>query len=131
MVTLVGVNRHTLELSPRVKQNKKSYLVLNLRGNRLAPQPDSDKGTESNKNSSFAVTIKRERQSVNKKGRQQLSEDEELPFQQGHPLKEDNINSKIRSHNHEIFMAFLSDATNRKSDSTPLEDLDYNEFLSE
>ena len=28
-------------------------------------------------------------------------------------------------------MAFLSDATNRKSDSTTLEDLDYDEFLSE
>ena len=28
-------------------------------------------------------------------------------------------------------MAFLSDPTNRKSDSTALEDLDYDEFLSE
>ena len=28
-------------------------------------------------------------------------------------------------------MAFLSDATNRESDSTALEDLDYDEFLSE
>jgi len=62
---------------------------------------------------------------------QQLSEDKELPFQQGLPLREDNINSKIHGHNHEIFMAFLSDTINRKSDSTALEDLDYDEFLSE
>jgi len=62
---------------------------------------------------------------------QQLSKDKELPFQQGLPLREDNINSKIHGHNHEIFMAFLSDTINRKSDSTALEDLDYDEFLSE
>jgi len=63
--------------------------------------------------------------------KQQLSEDEGLPFQQSFPLKEDNINSKTRSHNREIFMSFLSDATNRKVDSTALEDLNYDEFLSE
>ena len=45
------------------------------------------------------------------------------------PLKEDIVNPKIRSHNREIFMASLSDSTNRKSDSTALEDLDYDEFL--
>ena len=62
---------------------------------------------------------------------QQLSKDKELPFQQGLPLMEDNINLKIRGRNHEIFMTFLSDPTNQKSDSTALEDLDYDEFLSE
>jgi len=46
-------------------------------------------------------------------------------------LKEDIVNPEIRSHNREIFMAFLSDATNRKANSTTLEDLDYDEFLSE
>ena len=61
---------------------------------------------------------------------EQFSENRELPFQQSLPLKEDNINSKIRNHNREIFMAFLSDATNQESDSTTLEDLDYDEFLS-
>jgi hypothetical protein len=45
--------------------------------------------------------------------RQQLSEDEELPFLQGLPLKEDNVNQKNRTHNCKIFMAFLSNATNR------------------
>jgi hypothetical protein len=45
------------------------------------------------------------------KEKQQLSEDEELPFQQGFPLKEDNINSKTRGHNREFFMAFLSNPT--------------------
>ena len=60
---------------------------------------------------------------------EQFSEDEELPFQQGLPLKEDNINSKIRNHDREIFMALHPDATNRECDSTTLEDLDYDEFL--
>ena len=62
---------------------------------------------------------------------QQFSEDKELSFQQGFPLKEDHINSKIRGHNREIFMAFLSNPTNRKIDSIAMEDLEYNEFLSE
>ena len=62
--------------------------------------------------------------------RQQFSKDEELPFQQGLLLKEDNINSKIRNHDREIFMALLSDATNRESDPTTPEGLDYDEFLS-
>ena len=72
---------------------------------------------------------KRELQILREK--QQFSEDEELPFQQGLLLKEDIVNPKIRNHNREIFMAFLSDATNRKANSTTLEDLDYDEFLSE
>ena len=63
--------------------------------------------------------------------KQQLLEDEELPFQQGFPLKEDNINLKTRGHNRKIFMAFLSDATNQKVDSTAQQGLDYDEFLSE
>ena len=61
---------------------------------------------------------------------EQLSKDEELSFQQGLLLKEDNVNLKIRNHNHEIFMACFSDATNRKANPTMLEDLDYDEFLS-
>ena len=66
-----------------------------------------------------------ELQSSNQGEKQQFSEDKELPFQQGLPLKEVNINSKIRGHNREIFMAFLSDTTNQKANSTALEDLDY------
>jgi len=114
--------RHTLGLPPRVKQDKETYpvSVQDIKRNRLAPQPDSDKRIESDKESTSTTTIKMELQSSE---RQQLSEDEELPFQQGLPLKEDNINSKICGHNREIFMAFLSDATNRKVDSTALEDL--------
>ena len=87
--------------------------------------------TKSGKQSTSIATIKGELQSLIQEERQQFSEDEELPFQWGLPLKEDNINSKIRNHNHEIFMAFLSDNTNRKANSTTLEDLDYDEFLSE
>jgi len=113
--------RHTLGFSPDSDQ------VLKI--NRLALQPDSDKRTKPDKKSNF--TVKGELLSSNQKERQQLSEDEELPFQQGLPLKEDNINSKIRGHNREIFMAFLSNATNQKANSMTLEDLDYDEFLSE
>jgi hypothetical protein len=89
------------------------------------------KRTEPDKKSTFTVTIKGELQYSIQGAKQQLSEDEELPFQQGLPLKEDNTNSKIRGHNREIFMAFLSDPMNRKCDSTALEDMDYDEFLSE
>jgi len=89
--------RHTLGLPPRVKQNKKTYpvSVQDIKRNRLAPQPDSDKRTESDKESTSTATTKTELQSSE---RQQLSEDKELPFQQGLPLKEDNINSKTRGH---------------------------------
>jgi len=68
---------------------------------------DSDKGANSDKKSVSAISTKEERQSAIQRRHQQLLEDEELPFQQGLPLKEDNINSKIRSHNREIFMAFF------------------------
>jgi len=122
--------RHTLGFPTRVKQDRKVYLPSDIKRNQLAPQADSGKRIESDKKSTSSVTTKGDRQSVNQR-RQQLSEDEELLFQLGLPLKEDNINSKIRSNNCEIFMVFLSDATNRKSDSTTLEDLDYDEFLSE
>ena len=94
-------------------------------------QPDSDKRTKPDDKSTPTITTKGELQPSNQGERQQLSEDEELPFQQGLPLKEDNINPKIHNHNREIFMAFLSDTTNRKSDCTALEDLDYDKFLSE
>ena len=104
----------TLGFSPRVKQDKETYpvSVQNIKRNRLVPQSDSDKRTEPDKNSTPTVTTKGELQSSNQGERQQLSEDEELPFQQGLPLKEDNVNSKIRTHNREIFMAFLSNGTN-------------------
>ena len=102
--------RHTLGLSPNSDQVHK--------GNQLALQPDSDKKIESNKKSTSTVTTKMELQSSDQKERQQLSKNKELPFQQGLPLKEDNINLKIRGHNREIFMAFHSDATNRKANST-------------
>ena len=88
--------RHTLGLSPRVKQDKETYpvSVQNIKRNRLVPQPDSDKRTEPDKNSTPTVTTKGELQSSNQGERQQLSEDGELPFQQCLPLKEDNINLK-------------------------------------
>jgi len=114
--------RHTLGSSPDSDQV--------LKGNRLTLQHDSDKKTESDKKSTSSINTKGDRQSANQRERQQFSEDEELPFQQGFPLKENSINSKIRCHNREIFMAFLSDATNRENNSTTLEDLDYDEFLS-
>ena len=59
--------RHTLGLPPRVKQNKKTYpvSVQDIKRNRLAPQPDSDKTTEPNKKSNF--TVKGELQSSNQK----------------------------------------------------------------
>jgi len=122
--------RNILGLPPRVKQDKETYpvSVQDIKRNRLAPQPDSDKRTKSDKESTSTATTKMELQSSE---RQQLSKDEELPFQQGLPLKEDNINSKIRGHNRKFFMVFLSDTTNRKVDSTALEDLNYDEFLSE
>ena len=122
--------RHTLGLPPRVKRDEETYPVSDqdLKRSRLALQLDSDKKNESDKESTFTTTTKVELQSGEV---EQFSEDEELPFQQGLPLKEDNVNSKIRNHNREIFMAFLSDATNQESDSTALEDLDYDEFLSE
>jgi len=91
------------------------------------PQPDSDKKTESDKKLISTATTKMELHSGE---RQQFSEDEELLFQQDLPLKEDNINSKIRNHDREIFMALLSDATNRESDPTTPGGLDYDEFLS-
>ena len=88
--------RHTLWFSPWVKPDKEVYpdSVQDIKRNRLAPQPDSDKKTESDKKSTFAITIKGELQSSNQREKQQFSEDEELPFQQGLPLKEDNINLK-------------------------------------
>jgi len=89
------------------------------------------KKTESDKESTSTTTTKGELQSSNQRGKQQSSEDEELPFQHGLPLKEDIVNSKICDRNHEIFMTFLSNVANRKDNSTTLEDLDYDEFLSE
>jgi hypothetical protein len=97
--------RHTLGFSPRVKEDKETYPVSDIERNRLSPQLDSDKGTESEKKSTSIIT-------AYQRLKEQFSEDEELLFPQGLPLKEDNINSKIRSHNREIFMAFLSDLTN-------------------
>jgi hypothetical protein len=121
--------RHTLGLPPRVKQDKETYPVSDqvLKKSRLALQLDSDKKNESDKESTSTATTKMELRSGEA---EQFSENKELSFQQGLPLKEDNINLKICNHNHKIFMAFLSYSTNRKSDPTALEDLDYDEFLS-
>ena len=68
--------------------------------------------------------------SSNQREEQQFSEYEELPFQQGLSLKEDN-KTKMTDHDREIFMVILSDPTNQKANSTVLEDLDYDEFLFE
>ena len=57
--------RHTFGLSPRIKEDKEVYPASDIKRNRLEPQLDSDKGTESNKKSTSKVTIKGERQSVN------------------------------------------------------------------
>ena len=70
---------YTLGLPPRVKQDKETYpvSVQDIKRNRLAPQPDSDKRTESDKKSTSTATTKMKLQSSES---QQLSEDEELPF---------------------------------------------------
>jgi hypothetical protein len=94
-------------------------------------QSTSDRKTESDKESTSNASTKSELQASNQGERGQVSEDEELPFQQGLLLKEDNNKSKIPGHDREIFMAILSDPTNQKANSTVLEDLDYDDFLSE
>ena len=93
--------RLTLIFPSRVKLEKKLYPDSDqvFQGNRLAIQPDSGKKTESDKESTSTVTTKEELQSSNHRDMQQFSEDKELSFQQGFPLKEDHINSKIRGHN--------------------------------
>ena len=93
--------RLTLGLSPRVKTNEEFYPASDqvLKRNRLAIQPDSDKKTESDKETNSTVTTKGELQSSSQRKRQQFLEDEELLFQQGLPLKEDNKKSKIPDHN--------------------------------
>ena len=75
--------RHTLGLPPRVKKDREAYPVpvQDIKRNRLTPLPDSDKKTEPDIQSTFTVTIKGEPQSSIHEERQQLSEDEELPFQ--------------------------------------------------
>ena len=50
--------------------------------------------------------------------------------QQGLPLKEDN-KSKTPNHDREIFMAILSEPKDQKDNPTALEDLDYDDFLSD
>ena len=67
--------RHTLGFSPRVKEDKETYPVSDVKRNRLATQLDSDKETESKKSTSI-VTIKRERQSTSQRLMEQFSKDE-------------------------------------------------------
>src|SRR6185295_7579883 len=57
--------RHTLRLFPRVKQDKKTYpvSVQDIKRNQLAPQPDSDMRTESDKESTSTATTKMKLQS--------------------------------------------------------------------
>ena len=75
--------RHTLGFPPQVHSNTEFYpdSVQVTKRNRLAPQPDSDKKTESDKKSTSTVTIKGKPHSSNQGEGQQFSEDEELPFQ--------------------------------------------------
>jgi hypothetical protein len=75
--------RLTLGLSPRLKTNEKFYPDSDqiFKRNRPTIQPDSDKKTESDKESTFTVTTKRELQSSNQKERGQFPEYVELPFQ--------------------------------------------------
>jgi len=107
--------------------SRSDYQVL--KRNQFAKQPASDKKTESDKESTSTVTTKGELQSSNQKEKQQFSEYEELLFQQGLPLKEDNNKSKIPGRDCEIFMAILLGPTNQKANSTTLEDLNYDDFL--
>ena len=102
--------RLTLGLSPRVKTNEEFYPDLDqvLKKNRLTKQPVSEKKMESDKESTSINTTKSEPQSSNQRiEKTQFSEYEELPFQQGLPLKEDDNKSKILDHDREIFMAIL------------------------
>jgi len=63
---------------------------------------------ESDKESTSINTTKSEPQSSNqRREKTQFTEYEELPFQQGLPLKEDGNKSKILDHDREIFMAIL------------------------
>jgi hypothetical protein len=117
--------RYTLRLSPRVKSNKEFYLD----SDRITKQSISDRNMEFDKESTSAATTKRELQPSNQREKRQFSEYEELPFQQGLPLKEDNNKSKIPDHDREIFMAILSNPTNRKVNPMALEDLDYDDFF--
>jgi len=75
--------RLTLGLSPRLKTNEEFYPDSDqiVKRNRPTIQPDSDKKTESDKESTFTVTTKRELQSSNEKERGQFLEYVELPFQ--------------------------------------------------
>ena len=124
--------RHTLGLSPRVKTSDEFYPDSDQvhKENRFMTKSTSDKTAESDTKSISATTTKRELQSTNRRKKRQFSEYKELPFQQGLPLKEDN-KSKIPNHDREIFMAILSEPKGRKDNPTALEDLDYDDFLSE
>ena len=55
--------QHTFRLTPQIKKDKEVYPVSVQ--DRLTPQPNSDKKTESDKKSIFTVTIKGELQSSN------------------------------------------------------------------
>ena len=124
--------RHILGLSPRVKTDKEFYPDSDqvLKRNWLAIQPNSDEKAESDKKLTSTASTKGELQTSKQIVEQQFSEYEELPFQKGFHLKEDN-KTKISNHDREIFMAILSDPTNQKDNPMALLDLDYDDFLSE
>jgi len=104
---------------------------------RIAGEPVSDRKSKSNQ----VFTI---RNSINKglltknqnQNKRQPSEDVELPFQQGAPLREDDM-LKLYNPDREIFMAILSESEDRKDDPAERVDLvdynssDYDEFLSD
>ena len=91
-----------------------------------------DKKIESDQESISTGTTKRELQFVDRgrRRKKQSSEYKEPPFQQGLPLKEDN-KSKIPNHDRKIFMAILSEPGERKENPAALEDLDYDDLLSD
>ena len=58
--------RFTLGLPPRVEQDKEVYPASDIKRNRLAPQTDSDKRTDSDRKSTSSVTTKGDRQYANR-----------------------------------------------------------------
>ena len=69
--------RNALRFPPRVKQDNEVYPASDVKRNRLMPQPDLDKKTESDKEPISTATTKMELHSGE---RQQFLEDKELLF---------------------------------------------------
>ena len=128
--------RHTLGLSPRVAPNctdsntnfypdsEWNQGVQTSRNGALKRDwitekttSESRKKTESDQVSIIHGPLKGSlRRSKGKPQDRQLSEDVELPFQQGVPLKEEDDNQKTCSSDREIFMAIISEIQEHNDD---------------